>query len=180
MKPTYPSRDREKIVADAIWPVATELRMIDVADLIAMLRFERHADLSDIVASAAELFYLPDTVKLGIGGDFERRRVERGGTGLEQDVAAGNQEGGDGGKQHRQDIGDLRSPAGQIPAGRLRFQDVDLVVGHLSGGDGLVFPRLADRMPVILVPDRLEFRVDNVVRHARTPSITGPQNAEPP
>jgi hypothetical protein len=62
----------------------------------------------------------------------------------------------------------------------LRFQDVDLVVGHLSGGDGLVFPRLADRMPVILVPDRLEFRVDNVVRHARTPSITGPQNAEPP
>jgi hypothetical protein len=70
MKPTYPSRDREKIVADAIWPVATELRMIDVADLISMLRFERHADLSDIVASAAELFYLPDTVRLGIGGDF--------------------------------------------------------------------------------------------------------------
>lgn len=70
MKPTYPSRDREKIVADAIWPVATELRMIDVADLISMLRFERHADLADIVASSAELFYLPDTVKLGIGGDY--------------------------------------------------------------------------------------------------------------
>ncbi len=71
MKPTYPSRDREKIVADAIWPVATELRMIDVADLISMLRFERHADLADIVASAAELFYLPDTVTLGIGGDYK-------------------------------------------------------------------------------------------------------------
>ncbi|MAY62206.1 MAG: hypothetical protein CML29_08335 [Rhizobiales bacterium] len=71
MKPTHPSRDREKIVADAIWPVATELRMIDVADLISMLRFERHANLADIVASAAELFYLPDTVKLGIGGDYK-------------------------------------------------------------------------------------------------------------
>lgn len=71
MKPTHPSRDREKIVADAIWPVATELRMIDVADLISMLRFERHANLADIVASAAELFYLPDTIKLGIGGDYK-------------------------------------------------------------------------------------------------------------
>ena len=68
-----------------------------------------------------------------------------------------------------EDIGDLRSPAGQIPAGRLRFQDVDLVVGHLSGGDGLLFPHLADRMPVVLVPDCLEFRIDNVVRHTRTP-----------
>ena len=28
------------------------------------------ADLADIVASSAELFYLPDTVKLGIGGDY--------------------------------------------------------------------------------------------------------------
>ena len=71
MKPTHPSRDREKIVAVAIWPVATELRMIDVADLISMLRFERHANLADIVASAAELFYLPDTIKLGIGGDYK-------------------------------------------------------------------------------------------------------------
>ena len=65
MKPTYPSRDREKIVADAIWPVASELRMIDVVDLISMLRFERYANLADIVATASELYYLPDTVKLG-------------------------------------------------------------------------------------------------------------------
>ena len=71
MKPTYPCRDREKIVADAIWPVASELRMIDVVDLISMLRFERYANLADIVATAAELYYLPDTVKLGIGGDYK-------------------------------------------------------------------------------------------------------------
>lgn len=71
MKPNYQSRDREKIIADAIWPVASELRMIDIADLIAMLRFERHADLADIVATAAELYYLPGTVRLGIGGDYK-------------------------------------------------------------------------------------------------------------
>ena len=48
MKPTYPSRDREKIVADAIWPVASELRMIDVVDLISMLRFERYLNVEDL------------------------------------------------------------------------------------------------------------------------------------
>lgn len=64
------SSEREKIIADAICTVASELRMIDVADLISMLRFERHGDLSDLVSSAAELFFLPGTVKLGIGGDY--------------------------------------------------------------------------------------------------------------
>lgn len=68
-QPPY-SAEREKIVADAICTVASELRLIDVADLISMLRFERHADLADLVSSAAEMFFLPDTVKLGIGGDY--------------------------------------------------------------------------------------------------------------
>jgi hypothetical protein len=44
------------------------LRLIDVADLVSMLRFERNGDLSDLVASAAELFFLPGTITLGIGG----------------------------------------------------------------------------------------------------------------
>ncbi|MBC7284384.1 hypothetical protein [Hoeflea sp.] len=70
MKQSPYSAEWEKIVADAICAVATELRLIDVADLVAMVRFERHGDLSDLVASAAEMFFLPGTVKLGIGGDY--------------------------------------------------------------------------------------------------------------
>lgn len=70
MRTNTSTKDREKIVGDAIWPIACELRMVDVADLISMLRFERHGDLSDLVSTAAELFFLPGTVKLGIGGDF--------------------------------------------------------------------------------------------------------------
>ena len=35
-----------------------------------MVRFERHGDLADLVASAAEMFFLPGTIKLGIGGDY--------------------------------------------------------------------------------------------------------------
>lgn len=70
MKADPQSAEREKIVADAICAVASELRLIDVADLISMLRFERHGDLADLVASAAEMFFLPGTVRLGIGGDY--------------------------------------------------------------------------------------------------------------
>lgn len=64
------SAEQEKLIADAICTVASELRLIDVADLISMLRFERHGDLADLVASAAEMFFLPGTIKLGIGGDY--------------------------------------------------------------------------------------------------------------
>jgi hypothetical protein len=55
MKQCAYSSERERIIADAICPVASELRLIDVADLVSMLRFERNGDLSDLVASAAEL-----------------------------------------------------------------------------------------------------------------------------
>jgi hypothetical protein len=70
MKKSPLSYEHEKIVAQAIAPIARELRLIDIADLIAMLRFERHASLSDLVTSAAELYFLPDTIKLGRGGDL--------------------------------------------------------------------------------------------------------------
>jgi len=70
MKTDPLSAEREVIIADAICAVASELRLVDVADLIAMLRFERHADLSDLVESAAEMFFLPGVIRLGIGGDY--------------------------------------------------------------------------------------------------------------
>lgn len=63
------SAEREKLVADALKPVASEMRLIDAADLIALLRFERHADLADLVSSAAELYFMPGTVTLS-GGEY--------------------------------------------------------------------------------------------------------------
>lgn len=70
MKVTQYPKFSEKIIADAMRPVASELRLIDAADLIALLRFERHAELSDLVSSAAELYFMPGTVVLGSGGDY--------------------------------------------------------------------------------------------------------------
>ncbi|MEN9895965.1 MAG: hypothetical protein RIR97_1817 [Pseudomonadota bacterium] len=71
MKKCPHSDQREKLVADAIVPVASELRLLDAADLISLLRFERFGNLSDLVASAAELYFLPGTVRLGAGGDYK-------------------------------------------------------------------------------------------------------------
>jgi hypothetical protein len=70
MKKCTFSAQREKIIADAIGPVATELRLLDAADLISHLRFERFGNLADLVSSAAELYFLPGTVQFGAGGDY--------------------------------------------------------------------------------------------------------------
>ena len=60
---------RETIVAEAIKEVVGELRLVDVADYIAFIRLEHFSTVSDIVDSAAELFFMPGTLKLGHGGE---------------------------------------------------------------------------------------------------------------
>lgn len=60
---------REIIVADAIREVVSELRMIDVADYIAFIRMERFSSIADLVDSAAELYFMPGTLRLGHGGE---------------------------------------------------------------------------------------------------------------
>src|SRR4051812_34147723 len=63
------ANSREIIVATAIEQVVGELRLIDVADYIAFIRLEHFACLSDLVDSAAELFFMPGTLRLGHGGE---------------------------------------------------------------------------------------------------------------
>ncbi|MGF9693401.1 MULTISPECIES: hypothetical protein [unclassified Rhizobium] len=70
MKKCDYSLEREKILALAINPVATELRLLDAADLISLLRLECYGSIADLVSSAAELFFHPGTVSFGSGGDY--------------------------------------------------------------------------------------------------------------
>ena len=70
MRKIAQSAEREKIVAEALSPVATELRMIDAADLVSLLRYERWGNISELVTSAAELYFQPGTVRLGAGGEY--------------------------------------------------------------------------------------------------------------
>lgn len=60
---------REAIVAEAIKDVVGELRLVDVADYVAFIRLEHFSTVSDIVDSAAELFFMPGTLRLGHGGE---------------------------------------------------------------------------------------------------------------
>ncbi|TPP09825.1 hypothetical protein [Rhizobium glycinendophyticum] len=76
MKKCSFTNQRERIVAEAISPVASELRLLDAADLISLLRFELYGNLADLVSSAAELYFHPGTVVFGAGGDY---RLEWGG-----------------------------------------------------------------------------------------------------
>ncbi len=63
------SSEREAIVAEAIREVVSELRMIDVGDYVAFIRMGRLANVSDLVDSAAERFFMPGTLRLGHGGE---------------------------------------------------------------------------------------------------------------
>lgn len=76
MKKCPYSTAREKIVAQALGPVATELRLLDAGDLISLVRFECYSSLADLVSSAAELYFHPGTVSFGAGGEY---RLEWGG-----------------------------------------------------------------------------------------------------
>ena len=60
---------REIIVANAIRDIVAELRMVEVADYIAFIRLEHFACVSDLVDSAAELYFMPRTLRLGNGGE---------------------------------------------------------------------------------------------------------------
>jgi len=70
MRASQYSAECERIVAEAVRPIASELRLVDAADLIALLRFEKHADLAELVSESAELYFMPGTVSLGTGGDY--------------------------------------------------------------------------------------------------------------
>lgn len=60
---------REIIVADAIREVVSELRLVDAADYVAFIRLEHFACISDLVESAAELYFMPGVLRVGNGGE---------------------------------------------------------------------------------------------------------------
>ena len=63
--------EREKALADGLRDVASELRLIDAADLIAFIRTEQFANISNLVNSSTELYYKPGTLSFGRSGDID-------------------------------------------------------------------------------------------------------------
>ncbi len=60
MKPDLPASDHslhERVLADAIVDVATELRLADPLEFLMMIRGDQAANIADLVNSSSELFF---------------------------------------------------------------------------------------------------------------------------
>ncbi|GAB1582989.1 hypothetical protein [Phyllobacterium phragmitis] len=71
MRSTQYSLTRESIIAEHMREVIRDLRLVDVADYIAFIRCELFANIADIVNSATELHFYPQTLQFGHGGEYE-------------------------------------------------------------------------------------------------------------
>src|ERR1700683_1375319 len=56
----------EKIIAEAIVDVATELRLADVSDLMLFIRCDQTANIEDLVNSSTELYFKNGTLKYAL------------------------------------------------------------------------------------------------------------------
>jgi hypothetical protein len=63
--------DKERIIANALIDVASELRLTDVAELINLIRNDQDANLADLINSSTELFYRSGTLRYALSATFD-------------------------------------------------------------------------------------------------------------
>ncbi len=63
--------DRERIIADALIDVASELRLTDVAELINLICNDQEANIADLVNSSTELFYRSGALRYALSASFK-------------------------------------------------------------------------------------------------------------
>jgi hypothetical protein len=63
--------NRERIIADALIDVASELRLIDASELILMIRNDHAANIADVVNSSTELFYRSGTLRYALSASYQ-------------------------------------------------------------------------------------------------------------
>ena len=61
--------EHERVLADAIVGVATELRLSDPTEFIMLVRGEQAANISDLVNSSSELFFKKGALRYGLSAD---------------------------------------------------------------------------------------------------------------
>jgi hypothetical protein len=59
-------RAHEKIIADGIVDVATELRLADASELMLLIRNNQEANIADLVNSSTELYFKPGSLKYAL------------------------------------------------------------------------------------------------------------------
>lgn len=63
--------ERERALGNGVRELASELRLVEPADYVAFVRAERFANIANLVASSAELFFKPDTIVFGHSGEVD-------------------------------------------------------------------------------------------------------------
>ena len=63
----------ERVLADAIVEVATELRLADPIEFVLMIRGEQAANIADLVNSSSELFFKSGSLKYALAAGCELR-----------------------------------------------------------------------------------------------------------
>lgn len=61
--------DRERIMADALVDVASEIRLTDATELVAMIRNDHAANIADLVNSSTELFFKNGTLRYALSAN---------------------------------------------------------------------------------------------------------------
>jgi hypothetical protein len=69
MRPDLPAQNHsadERILADALVEVATELRLADPLEFLTMIRGNQDANIADLVNSSSELFFRSGSLRYGL------------------------------------------------------------------------------------------------------------------
>ena len=62
---------RKEAIANALKGFTSDMKLVDVVDLIAYIRMDKHANISDLIKSSAELFFKEGTLRYGMGAKAE-------------------------------------------------------------------------------------------------------------
>jgi hypothetical protein len=62
--------ERERIIADALVDVASELRLTDAGELMTMIRNDHAANIADLVNSSTELFFKSGTLRYALFASY--------------------------------------------------------------------------------------------------------------
>ena len=65
------AHERERIIAHALVDVASELRLIDAAELMTMIRNDHAANIADVVNSSTELFFKSGTLRYALSASYK-------------------------------------------------------------------------------------------------------------
>jgi hypothetical protein len=61
--------ERERILSTYMREIGSELRLIDVVNLVVYIKQENHANIDDLISSSAELFFKPGVLNYSSAAD---------------------------------------------------------------------------------------------------------------